>query len=302
MKLENKKLSSVPDWKNWDRSFTLSVSKGIKCANNFIISHQKTSETSEIRSTRQPRLRGWLFCDVSCFIVGHSRNSLTSLPPVVQDGNPEAPLGPVQRLHIATFSGHKQRAQPAERDTTCSSPAQYLMGHPSPPQISTSISNLSTHLCAFRVWCLSSRTVLDKTKPLLPGGDETLNHRALNLSESLCYLSLLVPALVPSESGHLLLPGFMKPSLVPSKWHKSLQFSSSAHIILTPMTARMWLTKLLPAYQKAVQATVQADYIPHKKWDSSISTPPWSFSQLLFSSSVWTVVQWGHVDIRLLLQ
>lgn len=31
-------------------------------------------------------------------------NFLTRLPPVIQDGNPEAFLRPVQRLHIATLA------------------------------------------------------------------------------------------------------------------------------------------------------------------------------------------------------
>lgn len=181
--------------------------------NNFIIHHQKSS-----RSAR-PGPRSRLFCDGSCFIVRRSRNFLTSLPPVIQDGNPEAPLRPLQRLHIATLSGQKQRPQPAERHDLLISSSESDSGIPLllkfPLFPSISVSNLSTHLCAFQVRCLSSRTVLDETKPLLPRVDETLNHGALNLSQSLCYLSLLVPALVPSGFGHLLLPGFMKPSIVP---------------------------------------------------------------------------------------
>lgn len=171
--------------------------------NNFIISHQWE--------------QGGLFCDVF----------LTSLPPVIQDGNPEAPLRPLQRLHITTFPGQKQRPQPAERHNPFMSSSASEASLPLFP----TLPNL--YLCAFQVRCLSSRTILDETRE-----DRTLSHGALNLSESLCYLSLLVPALVPCESGHLLLPAFMKPSLVPDKWHKSLRFSSSARIILTPKRSR----------------------------------------------------------------
>lgn len=45
---------------------------------------------------------------------------LTGLPPVVQDGNPEAPLGPFQCLHIAALSCQEQTLQPGGRKSdTC---------------------------------------------------------------------------------------------------------------------------------------------------------------------------------------
>lgn len=37
---------------------------------------------------------------------------LTRLPPVIQDGNPEAGLGPLQRLHVAALAGQEQMSQP----------------------------------------------------------------------------------------------------------------------------------------------------------------------------------------------
>lgn len=37
---------------------------------------------------------------------------LTRLPPVIQDGNPEAGLGPLQRLHVAALASQEQMSQP----------------------------------------------------------------------------------------------------------------------------------------------------------------------------------------------
>lgn len=37
---------------------------------------------------------------------------LTRLPPVIHDGNPEAGLGPLQRLHVAALAGQEQMSQP----------------------------------------------------------------------------------------------------------------------------------------------------------------------------------------------
>lgn len=40
---------------------------------------------------------------------------LTRLPPVIQDGNPETGLGPLQRLHVAALAGHEQLPKPEGR-------------------------------------------------------------------------------------------------------------------------------------------------------------------------------------------
>ena len=39
---------------------------------------------------------------------------LTSLPPVVQDGDPKAPFGPVQRLHVTALPGQRSEEHTSE--------------------------------------------------------------------------------------------------------------------------------------------------------------------------------------------
>ena len=90
---------------------------------------------------------------------------LTSLPPVVQDGDPKAPFGPVQRLHVTALPGQEQRPQAGESRREMPVNLQRTLVWPQTFEVylEASMSKLPQYLLALLWMHLKKQVPLDKS-------------------------------------------------------------------------------------------------------------------------------------------